>query len=80
VPGTLGRLSVVVCVALLLDSLLLVGEPLGSESRPVQGGTEDHIVEKRCVLLPYLVFFVDYLLLVFGIVRIQFFADWAVLV
>jgi len=44
----------------LLD---LVGEPLYSERRPLEGFRHHHVVQKRHVLFPYLVVFVEYFLL-----------------
>ena len=36
-----------------------VGQPLGSQTGPLQGVSHDKVVQKRRVLLPYLVFLVD---------------------
>lgn len=44
-----------------------VGEPLGGQGRPLQGGAENHVVEKRAVLLPCLVLLVDELLFLLAI-------------
>ena len=40
-----------------------LGEPLGCQTRPLQGMCHDEVVEKRRILLPYLVLFVHYPLL-----------------
>lgn len=50
----------------LMESLsirFLVGQPLGRESRPFERASVQHVVEEDRVLLPYLVFLVDDLVL-----------------
>lgn len=43
--------------------LVAVGEPFDGEGRPLEGVSDDEVVEERSVLLPDLVVFVDYALL-----------------
>lgn len=36
-----------------------IGQPLNCETRPFKGVCHNQVVEKRCILFPYFVFFVD---------------------
>jgi len=53
------------------DLLGNVWEPLGRQGWPIQGSTENHVIEKGRILFPSLVFFVDDFLFGLGVFLIE---------
>ncbi len=41
------------------NELFTIGQPLNSETGPFERVRHDHVVQERCVLLPYFVLFID---------------------